>query len=59
VRNTLQYKRLYDEQGQFRPEVGRAAVRSTLSNGEASAIPSGNSTVRPRRTAGRNKNNEE
>jgi soluble lytic murein transglycosylase len=26
VRNTLQYKRLYDEQGQFRPEVGARAV---------------------------------
>jgi hypothetical protein len=26
VRNTLQYKRLYDEQGQFRPEVGAHAV---------------------------------
>ena len=26
VRNTLQYKRLYDEQGQFRPEVGSRAV---------------------------------
>ena len=26
VRNTLQYKRLYDEQGQFRAEVGARAV---------------------------------
>jgi soluble lytic murein transglycosylase len=26
VRNTLQYKRLYDEQGRFRPEVGARAV---------------------------------
>src|SRR5213593_5227498 len=25
VRNTLQYKRLYDEQGNFRPEVGARA----------------------------------
>lgn len=61
VRNTLQYKRLYNEQGQFRPEVGRAAVRSTLSNGETAATPSGNSnsSVRPRRTTGRGNNDEE
>ena len=26
VRNTLQYRRLYDEQGRFRPEVGARAV---------------------------------
>jgi len=26
VRNTLQYKRLYDENGQFRPEVGARAI---------------------------------
>ncbi|HEX4899340.1 MAG TPA: hypothetical protein VFV61_02350, partial [Pyrinomonadaceae bacterium] len=26
VRNTLQYKRLYDEDGNFRPEVGARAI---------------------------------
>jgi len=30
VRNTLQYKRLYDESGQFRAEVGTRAVYPTL-----------------------------
>jgi soluble lytic murein transglycosylase len=46
VRNTLQYKRLYDEQGRFRAEVGARAVRPTATG--ANAQPS-NSTVRPRR----------
>jgi soluble lytic murein transglycosylase len=50
VRNTLQYKRLYDEQGQFRAEVGARAVRpvATEANAPAATQPS-NSTVRPRR----------
>ncbi|MCA1555409.1 MAG: transglycosylase SLT domain-containing protein, partial [Acidobacteria bacterium] len=39
VRNTLQYKRLYDEQGQFRPEVGSRAVRPDAVTG-ANAQPS-------------------
>ena len=39
VRNTLQYRRLYDEQGRFRPNVGARAVTA----GQAGA------TVRPRR----------
>ena len=47
VRNTLQYKRLYDEQGQFRPEVGSRAVRPDAVPG-ANAQPS-NNAVRPRR----------
>ncbi|HJR06008.1 MAG TPA: lytic transglycosylase domain-containing protein [Pyrinomonadaceae bacterium] len=47
VRNTLQYKRLYDEQGRFRAEVGARAVR-TAATGAATAQPS-NATVRPRR----------
>jgi len=29
VRNTLQYKRLYDEAGRFRPEVGSRAIYPT------------------------------
>ena len=50
VRNTLQYKRLYDEQGRFRAEVGARAVRpaATGANAPADAQPS-NTTVRPRR----------
>ncbi len=41
VRNTLQYRRLYDADGHFRPEVGASAVR-----------PLNNSTnVRPRRAS--------
>ena len=48
VRNTLQYKRLYDESGQFRAEVGSRAVRPVAATGATTAQPS-NSTVRPRR----------
>ncbi|HEV2912115.1 MAG TPA: transglycosylase SLT domain-containing protein [Pyrinomonadaceae bacterium] len=41
VRNTLQYERLYDDAGQFRPEVGtRAAGQRT------------DATIRPRRVTG-------
>jgi len=46
VRNTLQYKRLYDEQGQFRPEVGARAVRPDAMG--TNSQPS-NNAVRPRR----------
>ncbi|HEX6622352.1 MAG TPA: transglycosylase SLT domain-containing protein [Pyrinomonadaceae bacterium] len=42
VRNTLQYRRLYDEQGRFRPEVGARANRDA-------AAPA---TTRPRRASG-------
>jgi hypothetical protein len=50
VRNTLQYKRLYDEAGRFRAEVGARAVRpaATGTNQPAADQPS-NATVRPRR----------
>jgi soluble lytic murein transglycosylase len=41
VRNMLQYRRLYDMNGQFRPEVGTRAVRQ--------GTQSNNSVVRPRR----------
>jgi soluble lytic murein transglycosylase len=34
VRNTLQYKRLYDENGKFRPEVGAKSVRKSISESE-------------------------
>jgi soluble lytic murein transglycosylase len=51
VRNTLQYKRLYDESGQFRPEVGSRALRSeaTQASAPANSQPANNSTTRPRR----------
>jgi soluble lytic murein transglycosylase len=42
IRNTLQYQRLYDERGQFRPEVGTRPVRPSQGNAN-------DSTVRPRR----------
>ena len=44
VRNTLQYRRLYDERGQFRPEVGSRAV-----TGEPAAQPAEGTGVRVRR----------
>jgi soluble lytic murein transglycosylase len=46
TRNTLQYKRLYDEEGRFRAEVGTRVARSA----PASAAPAtNNANVRPRR----------
>ncbi|HEX8633411.1 MAG TPA: lytic transglycosylase domain-containing protein [Pyrinomonadaceae bacterium] len=47
VRNTLQYKRLYDEQGRFRPEVGARALRPAAA--DATNAQPANNTVRPRR----------
>jgi soluble lytic murein transglycosylase len=52
VRNTLQYKRLYDEAGRFRTEVGARAVRSAAPRADApdaATQPPGGNTVRPRR----------
>jgi soluble lytic murein transglycosylase len=51
VRNTLQYKRLYDEGGQFRAEVGARAVRpdATGANAPAATAQPSNPIVRPRR----------
>jgi soluble lytic murein transglycosylase len=51
VRNAMQYKRLYDENGQFRAIVGTRPVNypSTNQSG-APAIQPANSIVRPRRT---------
>ncbi|MCA1592137.1 MAG: transglycosylase SLT domain-containing protein [Acidobacteria bacterium] len=49
VRNTLQYRRLYDEQGRFRPEVGTRAVRPA---GSAAPTQTPNEQVRPRRVSG-------
>ncbi|HYG12092.1 MAG TPA: hypothetical protein VD835_19250, partial [Pyrinomonadaceae bacterium] len=54
VRNTLQYKRLYDEGGRFRAEVGARASRPGALQPNAPAAtttaqPANNSAVRPRR----------
>jgi soluble lytic murein transglycosylase len=48
VRNMLQYKRLYDEQGRFRPEVGTRAARRDISRGDA---PPASDDTRPRRVS--------
>src|SRR5215813_12357526 len=47
VRNTLQYKRLYDENGNFRPEVGSRAVYPT-----PTSSPSPADTIKVRRVIG-------
>ena len=47
VRNTLQYRRLYDESGNFRPEVGSRAVYPT-----PNASPSPADTIKIRRVIG-------
>jgi hypothetical protein len=49
VRNMLQYKRLYDEQGRFRPEVGTRAPRRDIS--QAPAGQPANDNTRPRRVS--------
>lgn len=53
VRNTLQYRRLYDDEGRFRAEVGTRPVHpsSTATQGSAPAVqqPTGSPVVRPRR----------
>ena len=47
VRNTLQYKRLYDENGQFRAEVGARAVYPT-----PNSTPSPSDSIKVRRVSG-------
>ena len=49
VRNTLQYKRLYDDNGQFRAEVGAHAVYPTPNSMPTQPF---NSTIRVRRVMG-------
>ena len=49
VRNTLQYKRLYDEQGQFRAEVGARAVYPAS---KAAPTKPPDPTIRIRRSIG-------
>ncbi|MBC7932851.1 MAG: transglycosylase SLT domain-containing protein [Rubrivivax sp.] len=53
VRNMLQYRRLYDEQGRFRPEVGARALHraTTGSSNNNAAPPATDNTVRQRRVA--------
>jgi soluble lytic murein transglycosylase len=52
VRNTLQYRRLYDDNGQFRPEVGSRAVNRASAETGAPAAPTANETVIRRRITG-------
>ncbi len=51
VRNTLQYRRLYDATGQFRPEVGSHPVNPSPNEtpGGAPVMQPANSTIRQRR----------
>jgi soluble lytic murein transglycosylase len=48
VRNTMQYKRLYDDNGQFRPEVGSRAIYP----GKGAPAQPPDSSIRVRRTTG-------
>jgi soluble lytic murein transglycosylase len=49
VRNTLQYRRLYDEQGRFRAEVGARAVRRDITTTQTPAQQQQDANTRPRR----------
>lgn len=57
VRNRLQYQRLYDANGKFRPEVGTRAVTKQPAAGASPAKEPENATVRKRRVRG-NENEE-
>jgi soluble lytic murein transglycosylase len=57
VRNRLQYQRLYDANGKFRPEVGTRAVTRQPAAGASPAVEPENATVRKRRVRG-NENEE-
>jgi soluble lytic murein transglycosylase len=48
VRNTLQYRRLYDDNGNFRPEVGAHAIYPSAN----SNAPSSDATIKIRRVMG-------
>ena len=52
VRNRLQYQRLYDANGKFRPEVGTRAVTRRPVSGIAPATEPEDSSVRKRRVTG-------
>jgi soluble lytic murein transglycosylase len=49
VRNRLQYMRLYDEQGKFRPEVGKRAITKPPATGTTPGVEPEDSSVRKRR----------
>jgi soluble lytic murein transglycosylase len=57
VRNRLQYLRLYDDNGKFRPEVGTRAVTKPPVAGASPAADPEDSSVRKRRVTG-NENEE-
>jgi soluble lytic murein transglycosylase len=57
VRNRLQYMRLYDANGNFRPEVGTRAVTKQSAAGASPAADPDDSSVRKRRVTG-NENEE-
>ena len=57
VRNRLQYQRLYDANGKFRPEVGTRAVTKQPAAGVFATTEPENATVRKRRVTG-NENEE-
>jgi soluble lytic murein transglycosylase len=50
VRNTLQYRRLYDEQGRFRAEVGARATRQDITTTQTPAQQQ-DANTRPRRVS--------
>jgi soluble lytic murein transglycosylase len=54
VRNRLQYERLYDENGKFRPEVGTRAIskQGAATPNSSPAVEPAGSTVRRRRVIG-------
>jgi soluble lytic murein transglycosylase len=51
VRNRLQYQRLYDDKGKFRPEVGKRAITERSGTGGAPAEP-GDADVHKSRVPG-------
>jgi len=57
VRNRLQYLRLYDANGKFRPEVGTRAITKQAVTGAAPGAEPEDSSVRKRRVTG-NENEE-
>jgi soluble lytic murein transglycosylase len=57
VRNRLQYSRLYDANGKFRPEVGTRAVTNQPGKSSSPATEPEDSSVRKRRVTG-NENEE-
>ncbi|HZE73622.1 MAG TPA: transglycosylase SLT domain-containing protein [Pyrinomonadaceae bacterium] len=52
VRNRLQYQRLYDLNGKFRPEVGTRAVVGPPTSGATPPLEPANPSVRKRRISG-------